>query len=258
MNEKSNALVSLLVFVLIILLLATGLFAYLYYEELNQEPVEVVKEVPVDVIREVEVPVEVIKEVEVPVEVVKEVVVVKEVEKPLGVIEEIHLLAGEQLWNASMANPSGYSSDEVFRIYDDFKFMVFLCDETKKLVSEQEVTDKIELALRSNGIKINSNSSGLLFFSFFRMDNPDSKLDVWSTELNLIDTLYHMAGEKSKRRIVKVWGNGNFGTVGEDKFKGSLLNYAQKLAENVALTYLRQKDAQKLEEEEKANSAGGE
>ena len=66
---------------------------------MKEVPVEVVKEVekPVEVIKEVvrEVPVEVIKEVEKPVEVIKEVVkevpveVIKEVEKPVEVIKEV-------------------------------------------------------------------------------------------------------------------------------------------------------------------------
>jgi hypothetical protein len=62
-------------------------------EVVREVPVEVIKEVPVEVVKEVvkEVPVEVIKEVvkEVPVEVVKEVEVIKEVPKEVEVVKEV-------------------------------------------------------------------------------------------------------------------------------------------------------------------------
>jgi len=183
--------------------------------KLQQKPREVIKEVPVEVVKTVEKPVEVIKEV--PVEVIKEVIkevpveVVKTVEKPIPAEYAFYRERGLKFQNARYV-PSAEKLRGVKSIY----LTVNLPDALKDNLSEEAIKGKIELELRQLGIEVASQPSATnawLSYTIEVFKDEARQTLAYITSLNLLGEVYVARDREIFKTMALIWTSGNFGVV---------------------------------------------
>lgn len=219
--------------ILIAAFIAAVVFAVLWLRERERKP-EVVGEVlkPVQVIKEV--PIEKIREV--PKEVVKEVEVIKTVEVPAKLTDwqQIAIDFADRYYAAKFIE----TFDDALYKLETIRVEVFLNDEVKKVVSEDRVRNKFELILRKHGIKIDEKSPVSVNVSIDGLWNENSKFLVYTPRIELDQVVVVGRSGDFRKVIATLWKMGSYGFAGRQVVEGAILADVESLGEGFANKYL--------------------
>lgn len=215
-----------------------GLAAALIHEKSKPEKTkevlkEVVREVPKEVVREVEV----IREV--PKEVIREVEVIKEVERALTDLETFHMAVGKKFLTAEVKT----EPEDILKGISSVRVVAAGNPDAVAILSEREMRDTLELALRTNGIKIDPKSrfeAGVFIDLMWNKEKTTATLTVKggiSTQVSFL-----AAGSEIRDVRANIFEEGRFGSVGATLAKNTLHDLIDKFGKEIALNLLRAQD----------------
>ena len=144
---------------------------------------------------------------EVPVE------VIKEVEKPLPEIYNIALGAYLKFSGAKFADNQG----GLLKGVKSLNVSVNVADEVKNDISSSTIKTKIELELRKLGVRIDASSDFTLVFNLDVLKRDSSELLVYTENLVVMEFVTLPRETGYIKYIVKIWEKQQFGSVGKNK-----------------------------------------
>jgi hypothetical protein len=182
-------------------------FLLLWVSERDKPPVTVVKEVPKEVIREVD-----------------------------------SRLTPEQAYAISFTksylNAKSVTGDDVFFSIPSLKVAFDADDAVTKVAPKSELQDKFELTLRRYGVPIDETSRYLLLVGFEGIWEQDISL-TFVEHVKLMDTTVIVRQDQHRLCVATLWESSYFGFAGKQVAKKAFLDKSETLAERVANAYLK-------------------
>jgi hypothetical protein len=230
--DTSGRRASALIAIALLLAGTTLVFAYLWLGLLWMPPCvqERVVEKPVEVIREVQV--EKVREVPV----TKEVVVTREVEVPAKLTEAQQ--AAVDFASRLMVAPLLSSPDDVFYKLDAVRVDVYTDEAVRKVLTDDAIRNRFELILRQLSIPIDPGSPVTLAVYAEGQWDPQEAMLTWtvSAELQQIVTLERRGD--MRRTNATIWRDSSSSQVRNRGAHPALLMAVQSRAESFANKYL--------------------
>jgi len=247
MSESQSSSPKAFTAILVVSSIAAVVFAVLWLREREHKPAEVVKEVEklVQVIKEV--PVEKIREV--PKEVVKEVEVIKEVEVPAKLTDVQK--AAIDFAADFLGAPAVKSQDEVFYKLESVAVTVLLNDAVKKVVSEDRVKNKFELILRQHSIRLEEKAPVWLSVAIEGLWDKDEIRLTYTPSMSLEETVTIGRKGDLRRVLASTWRKGSYGYAGKTVAEKAIMDSVEAMAESFANKFLATRDKESAKQTSK-------
>ncbi len=192
-----------------------------------EKPVEVIKtkeiivEKPVDVIREVP------KEIE--------KIIEKRVEIPAEIPQDYKFA---KYFLDSYTKAKFFEKNEILADIQGVKVIISLSDNIDGKITESELKDSIELALRKNGVPVNDDAVYILEYVISGLWDTNEITYSYSATMNLREGIpvFRVAGFKQAALII--WSNGYNGYAGKQKVTDGISGAAEKLVVSFSNAYL--------------------
>ena len=227
MANESKVEISTAAYLSIVFAFFMVIFGFLFFRERQKEPRvrEIVREVPVEVIKEVE----------------KERLVTVSKPAELTYAQKYHIDFAEKYFAAPMVA----SYDEVFYGIESFKIAIALDDVVKKVISEDRVKNKLELALRRNGISVDPDSDYNLNYTVSGLWNKDGIVLSYSYNLSVMETITFARNGDLRRYPVDVWQRSGTGYAGKNLAEKAMLDGVDEAGDDFSIRFLRVMDKEK-------------
>ncbi len=199
----------------------TLIFAGLWLLERSKLPEVKVVEIP----RRVEVPKTIVKEVRVPVEKIKEV--------PKEVIKEVpvQLTAAQQAALEFSSNYVAASSltdlDDALYKLDSVCVRVNMKEDVKRVVSENLVRNRCEVALRNSGLHVDADSPYVLGLNYDGIWNETETYLVYSMHIVLFDSVALVHRNDVRRTFAIIWTHNTMGFAEKNAAEQVILGNAE-------------------------------
>jgi len=171
--------------------------------------------------------------------------VVKEVPKEIERIVKVPAVIPDDYFNAlnfyqRMTNATLVPDTQVLFKLKDVHVEMLLNDESKTIISEDEVRAKFELVLRRNNVPINEHSAYHLLIRIQGLWNDDRhNLLCFKTTFQLYENQWIIRQGEIHTAWLGSWDKGgNYGTVGKAKANEALIKVVESAAEIFANDYL--------------------
>lgn len=220
MNEPAKNHTRILLVFLTVVSVAALTFLLLWLREKDRPPTtkEVVKEVPREVIKEV--PREVIKQVEVPAKLTLE--------------QQLLIDNAMRFWTA----PWLTNRDDVFGGVGSVNLQLGIDDAIKKVLSEEQIRNRVELILRQSRIRMDADATASLLMAWEGFWNEDDTILTFTTSISLHESVFLTRGTNVWRHFASTWRSNGYARVGRMKAQEALLRNVSEYVEEFANKFL--------------------
>ena len=152
--------------------------------------------------------------------------VIKEVEKPLPEIYKTALETYLKFSGAKFAANEG----SVLEGVKSLRVFVEVGEAVKNDISSSTIKNKIELELRKLGVRIDDNSDVSLSYNLWVLRQNDSEILGFSESLAVRQMVTLPRETGYIKNMATIWENRSYGTVGKENVKQLADNYDDKLS----------------------------
>lgn len=138
----------------------------------------------------------------------------------------------------AMTNAPMVGSDQILFAMKDVKINYEINDAIKKVLSEDEIKAKFELALRRNNVSINPKSLNTVSLIVDGLWDDTSGFVCYSITTTVGEPQFILRAGLWRQSAVAVWSRGSYGYAGKQKANEGMLNQIEKMAELFANDFL--------------------